>query len=444
MDEGRKGGVHFGQGIDQNSKTMMKEYAMNEGSQSVVSLRAESTNPMEVILREGARQMLQHAIEAEVIAYVSSHSDQVDDRGRKQVVRNGWHPPRHLQTGLGNLEIQRPKVHDRRVDDQGRRPRFSSKILPAYLRRTKSMEELLPWLYLRGISTGDFDQALSTLLGEDAGGLSASTVTRLKKVWGNEHASWSRRDLTHKRYVYIWADGIYTKIRLGEDKRSCMLVIIGATEDGTKELLAIEAGQRESKLSWSHVLLDLKSRGLEVAPELAVADGALGFWSALSEVFPETREQRCWVHKIANVLDKLPKSRQPEAKAALHEIYRASTKKEAESAFDLFLGTFGDRYPEATKCLSKDREDLLNFYDFPAAHWKHIRTTNPIESTFATIRLRTKRTKGSGSVSAALGMVFKLAVCAEKTWRKLDRPNLLRDVISDEYVFVDGERQRVA
>lgn len=417
---------------------------MSEGTQSVVSLRAQTENPLEGILREGARQMLQQAIEAEVAAYVAAHIDCVDGQGKRLVVRNGWHPKREIQTGLGQIPVQRPKVNDKRIDEDGNRKRFVSNILPAYLRRSKSIEELLPWLYLRGISTGDFNQALASLLGDSAPGLSATTITRLKACWADEHAEWSRRRFDDKQYVYIWADGIYTKVRLGEDKKSCMLVIIGATAEGKKELIAIEAGERESLISWKSVLLDLKSRGLSIPPELAVADGALGFWSALEQVFPDTKQQRCWVHKTANVLDKLPKSKQPQAKSSLHNIYLSSTRKEAEAAFDVFLETYSDRYPNATKCLEKDREKLLNFYDFPAAHWQHIRTSNPIESTFATIRLRTKRTKGSGSVKTALTMVFKLAMCAEKSWYKLRKSELLTDVISDEFIFVDGEKQRVA
>jgi len=274
----------------------MEDYAMSEATQTVVALRAKNDNPLEEILREGARKMLQQAIEAEVSAYVASYADQVDEKGRRLVVRNGWHPKREIQTGLGQIAVQRPKVNDKRVDEFGNRMRFSSSVLPAYLRRSKSIEELLPWLYLRGISTGDFGQALSALLGENAPGLSASTITRLKASWSEEYAQWTRRSLVGKRYVYIWADGIYTKVRLGEDKKSCMLVIIGATADGKKELIAIEAGQRESEISWKGLLLDLRSRGLTIAPELAVADGALGFWAALEKIYPAARQQRCWVH----------------------------------------------------------------------------------------------------------------------------------------------------
>ncbi len=417
---------------------------MSNSIRSVVSLRAEIENPLEEILRAGARKMLQEAIESEVEAYIATHVDQKDSSGRRLVVRNGWHPEREIQTGLGQIKIQRPKVNDKRLDENGERFRFSSKILPAYLRRTKNIEELLPWLYLRGISTGDFDLALNRLLGEGAPGLSATTISRLKTIWEREHQDWSKRSLKDKRFVYIWADGIYTKIRLGEDKKSCMLVVIGATEDGKKELLAIEAGERESKISWKQVLLDLKRRGLNKAPDLAVADGALGFWAAIEEVYPTTKGQRCWVHKTANVLDKLPKSKHPQAKQAIHNIYLADTRKEAEKAFELFIEAYGDRYERATECLKKNRDQLLSFYDFPAAHWQHIRTTNPIESTFATIRLRTKRTKGSGSAKAALTMVFKLAKCAEKTWKRLRNSELLKDVISDEFIFVDGEKKRVA
>ena len=402
------------------------------------SQRGSSPDVLSEVLRLGARKLLIEALEAEVEAYVSTFSDLRDSAGHRMVVRNGYAPERSIQTGVGPLEVKWPRVDDRRTDEHGGRIRFSSKILPPYLRRTKSIEELIPWLYLKGISTGDFSEALSALLGENAKGLSSATVVRLKQIWQEDYQSWCRRDLSDSRYVYIWADGIHFNVRLEED-RQCILVVIGATEDGKKELLAVEDGHRESEQSWREVLLSLKARGLTDAPELATADGALGFWKALPQVWPTTREQRCWVHKTANVLNKLPKRQQSKAKAALHEIWMAETQEQARTAFGLFEQTYGPKYERAVACLTKDRDELLAFYDFPARHWKHIRTTNPIESTFATVRLRTKRTKGSGSRLACLTMVFKLAQAAERSWRKLDGYNLLGDVIRGVR-FKDGTR----
>ena len=320
----------------------------------------------------------------------------------------------------------------------GQKFKFTSKILPPYLRRTKAVEEMIPWLYLKGVSTGDFSEALGALLGKDAPGLSASTVVRLKQVWEDEYKDWSRRDLSSKRYVYIWVDGIHFNIRL-EEHRQCILVVMGATADGKKELIAVQDGYRESEQSWKEILLDLKARGLDIDPELAVGDGALGFWKALPQVWPSTRAQRCWCHKTANVLNKMPKSQQPRAKAAIHEIWMAGTRNDAERAFDLFIEAYEAKYPQATQCLAKDRDALLAFYDFPAEHWKHLRTTNPIESTFATVRLRTKRTKGAGSRVAYLTMVFRLAQAAERKWRKLNGHQLLGDVIRGVQ-FKDGTK----
>ena len=347
-------------------------------------------------------------------------------------------PERSIQTGLGDIPVKPPRVNDKRQDEDGGRIRFHSKLLPPYLRRTKAIEELIPWLYLKGVSTGDFTDALAALLGKDAPGLSASTVTRLKSVWHEEYQQWRKAPLGNKRFVYIWADGIYFNIRLGEDQRMCMLVIIGADADGNKEVLAVEPGYRESATSWKEVLLRLRDRGLTIAPELAIGDGALGFWAALDEVFPSTKGQRCWVHKTANVLDKLPKSKQGEAKGMLHEIYQADTKKEADKAFDRFIEVYEAKHPRAAECLAKDRIKMLAFYDFPAEHWRHIRSTNPIESSFATVRLRTKRTKGCGSVDATVSMTFKLLMDAKKGWRKLNGHKLLADVIDIRVKFVDG------
>jgi putative transposase len=393
-------------------------------------------DPLTELLREGAKKMLQAAINEEVEDYLSQFIDRRDADGKRLVVRNGLAPKRSIQTGLGSIEVQRPRINDRRLDDDGNRIRFNSKVLPPYLRRTKSVEDLIPWLYLKGVSTGDFSEALGCLLGQNAPGLSSTTIVRLKQVWEDDFKDWNRRDLSNKRYAYIWVDGIHFNIRLDE-QRQCILVVMGATADGKKELLAVEDGVRESEQSWKEVLLDLKARGLQMDPELAIGDGALGFWKALPQVWPKTRIQRCWVHKTANVLNKLPKSAQPKAKDALHQIWMAETKDGATRAFDLFIETYAAKYPKASSCLAKDRDALLAFYDFPAQHWLHIRTTNPIESTFATVRLRTRRTKGSGSRIACLTMVFKLAQAAERKWRKLNGHKLLGDVIRGVQ-FKDG------
>jgi transposase-like protein len=386
--------------------------------------------------------MLAQAIEAEVADYIDRHAHERDAAGHRQVVRNGHKDDREIQTGIGPITIRQPRINDKRVDENGQRLQFTSAILPPYLRKTRSIEELIPWLYLKGISTGDFSEALAALLGPEAPGLSASTIVRLKQIWQNEYEAWSKRSLTGKRFVYLWVDGIHFNIRLEED-RQCILVVMGATPDGKKELLAVQDGLRESEISWRELLLDLKARGLAEAPKLAVGDGALGFWAALRKVFGETREQRCWVHKTANVLNELPKGKQGKAKKMLHEIWMAETKAEAERAFDLFIETYEAKYPRATACLAKDRDVLLTFYDFPAEHWMHIRTTNPIESTFATVRLRTHRTKGCGSRIACLTMVFKLAQSAEQTWRALNGSVLLEDVIRGVQ-FVDGLRKNAA
>ena len=320
---------------------------------------------------------------------LNSSVNQRDEQGRQVVGRNGYLPERTIQTEGGNVAVKVPKVRDR----SGSGIKFNSRLLPPYLKRATSVEEVLPWSYLKGVSTGDFSEALAALLGPEASGLSPATIGRLKAKWVEEHQDWQKRSLRHHRYVHIWADGIYFNLRA--DERQCILVIIGVTDNGNKELLGLTAGYRESELSWKPLLLRLKDQGLEDDPELAIGDGALGFWKALPQVFPTTKQQRCWVHKTANVLNKLPKRQQPEAKQALWQIYRADTKAEANTAFDRFLETYQVKYPEATECLSKDRETLLAFFDFPAEHWAHIRSTNPIESTFATVRLRTDKTLAS-------------------------------------------------
>lgn len=392
------------------------------------------------ILREGAQRLLATAVEAEVSDWIDSHAHLTDGDGHRQVVRNGHMPERSITTGLGDVQVRQPRVHDRRPE--GEKEKFTPKILSPYLRKTKSIGDPIPWLYLKGISTGDFPDALAALLGPDAAGLSATTVTRLKSHWEDEYADWSKRSLEGKQYAYVWADGIHFNIRLEED-RQCILVLMGATPEGKKELVAIHDGHRESAQSWRELLLDCKSRGLTANPKLATAAGALGFWKAPREVYPATREQRCTVHKTANVLNKLPKRLQGAAKTKLHDIWQADTRENANKAFDLFLNTYQAKYPKATECLAKDREVLLAFYDFPAEHWIHLRTTNPIESTFATVRLRHRRTKGSGSRKACLAMVFKLVLAAEKKWRLLNGSKLIPDVIQGVR-FVDGERKNKA
>lgn len=393
------------------------------------------SDPLTEVLRCGARALLSHAIEAEVAAFLESHAEACTQDGRRRLVRHGHLPERAIMTGIGPVAVRAPRVRDRMGQGE-ERIRFTSAMLPPYARRSKSLEVLIPILYLKGISTGDFAEALGALLGPDAGGVSASTVGRLKEAWTEEHVRWRKRDLSAKRYVYFWADGIHVQARL-EDAAQCLLVIIGATPDGKKELVGLIDGVRESAQSWRELLLDLKRRGLTIGPELAVADGALGFWQAIEEVWPQVRTQRCWVHKSANVLNKLPKSQQTKAKRALQEIWMAETKKEALAAFDAFVETWGVKYDKAVECLIKDRDALLAFYECPAEHWKHLRTTNVIESTFATVRHRTVRSKGCLSNKTALAMVFKLAESAEKSWRRLDGHNQLPKIIQG-VKFADG------
>jgi putative transposase len=359
---------------------------------------------------------------------------------KRAVARNGYLPERTIQTGIGDIAIKAPRAADRR--NNGAKIRFKSSILPPYLKRTKNVEELLPWLYLKGISTGDFSEALSALLGKNAPGLSASTISRLKEVWSEELKEWQQRSLKGKEYVYFWVDGIHFGARM-EDASQCMLVIIGATKSGDKELLSIVDGYRESEQSWLEALNDLKRRGLKAGPRLAVGDGALGFWKALPQVYGETRRQRCWMHKTGNVLDKLPKHIQPRAKDLLHQIWMAETKVAAEKAFDHVITSYEAKYTKAAECLQKDREVLLTFYDFPAEHWIHLRTTNPIESTFATVRLRTVKTRGMLTRDTMLTMVFKLSMSAQKRWRRLNRPERLGELIQG-IKFVDGIKQEDA
>ena len=390
-----------------------------------------SNDPLHELIRQGARDLIAHAVETELESLLKQYADVKTPDGRRAVVRNGHLPKRTIQTGVGDVEVQVPKVRDR----NGSGIRFNSQLLPPYLKRAQSLDELIPWLYLRGVSSGDFQEALSALVGEQANGLSANTVSRLKAKWLDEHKDWRRRDLSQKRYVYWWADGVYSNVRL--DDRLCLLVVIGVTEHGHKELVAVEDGHRESEASWRELLTDLRERGLEPSPKLAVGDGALGFWKALSKVFPDTRHQRCWVHKTANVLDKLPKSVQPKVKSALHEIYLAETRDSAHKAFDSTLQRFRDKYPKAMENLEKDRDELLAFYDFPAIHWIHLRTTNPIESTFATVRLRTKRSRSCGNRDTTLSMVFKLLQSAQKRWKRIKGFDQLKLVV-DNVQFQDG------
>ena len=387
---------------------------------------------LEQIARNGAQKMLQQAMENEVDEYIQKHSQKVDIEGKKIVVKNGYMPQRDIGTGIGPIAIKQPRIDDRTIDR-----RFTSNILPKYMRRIPSVDNLIPVLYLKGISTNDFGTALSSILGERAVGLSAANIVRLKKVWEKDHGQWRKRDLSDKKYIYFWVDGIYFNVRLDDD-RSCILIIMAADKYGNKELVAVSDGYRESTIGWKELLLDLKARGLEIGPSLSVGDGGLGFWAALDEVYPSCKRQRCWVHKTANILDKMAKAVQPKAKSMIHDMYMAPTKKTALKAYDHFVNVFEDKYPNAVNCLTKDKGDLFTFYDFPAAHWIHIRTTNPIESTFATVRLRTKKTKGCGSRIATLTMVFKLALEASKTWKRLKGYKLILEVLEGKE-FVDGE-----
>ena len=417
---------------------------MNQATHEPLNFPAPSglaiDDPLTEVIRRGARELLAQAVQVEAGQWIDDHAHLVDDRGHRQVVRNGYADERSVVTGIGPVEVIMPRVHDRRPPEA--RERFTSKILPPYLRKAGSIDELIPWLYLKGISTGDFTEALAALLGPDCPGLSASTVVRLKQTWEDQYKRWNQRDLSGRRYVYLWVDGIHFNVRLEED-RTCILVLLGATEDGRKELIAIQDGYRESEQSWKNLLLDVKRRGLTVDPELAVGDGALGFWKALPQVYPRTRTQRCWVHKTANVLNQLPKRLQPGAKDKLHQIWMAPGRKQANEAFDHFIETYEAKYPKATNCLDKDRDVLLTFYDFPAEHWIHIRTTNPIESLFATVRLRTAKTKGCGSRIATLTMVFKLAESAQKRFRRLNASKLIADVIAG-ITFTDGVKSHAA
>ena len=403
---------------------------MNETS-NIVALRQpdDIDDPLTNILRAGARQLLAQAVEIEVETFLATVKDLKLADGRARVVRHGYGPARTIATGIGPVEVARAKIRDRGAAGDGERIRFSSAILPLWARRTRSLDALLPVLYLRGISTGDFQEALTALLGKDAPNLSPAVISRLTAEWQGEYERWQKRDLSARRYVYVWADGVFLQARM-EDHGECMLVLIGATPEGKKELIGFQVGVRESAQSWRELLIDVKQRGLQIAPEIAVGDGALGFWKALDEVFPGTRHQRCWVHKTVNVLDKVPLSVQANMKKNLREVYWAPNRAAAEAAIDVFAEKYRAKYGRAVECLAKDRDALLAFYDFPAEHWDHLRTTNPIESVFATVRHRTVRTKGSLSSTTARLMVFKLVIAASKTWRRLKGTNQLPKVIA--------------
>ncbi len=393
----------------------------------------DEIDPLQEILQTGARTLLASAVEAEVAHFLAEQNS--ENSGKATVVRNGYLPERTIQTGLGDIPVKIPKTRDRSQSGL----KFNSALIPPYLKRTQSIEEFLPWLYLRGISTGDFSESLQHLLGADAPGLSAGTISRLKQGWEQDYQDWNTRDLSKKRYVYIWGDGIHSNVRM--DDRLCLLVIIGADEQGNKELIALSDGYRESAASWEETLLDLTQRGLTIPPKLAVGDGALGFWKAVGKIWPQTVQQRCWVHKTANVMEKLPKSMQPKVKAVLHNIWGAETREEAETVFEHCIERFNPKYPKAMACLAKDKETLLAFYDFPAENWQHIRTTNPIESVFATVRLRTTRTKNCGSRNTTLAMAFKLVETAQKKWKRLRGYKHLADVITG-VTFTNGIKEK--
>ena len=396
-----------------------------------------SADPLSDVLRAGARHLIEQAVEAELIALLSAHVDDKTEDGRARLVRHGHLPEREVMTGIGPVPVKVPRVRDRGCSEE--KIRFTSSILPPYLRKARSIEELLPWLYLKGISTGDFQEALAALLGPNAAGLSSTTISRLKADWWDEYERWQRRDLSARRFVYVWADGVYFRPRMAEEKQ-CVLVLIGADEWGRKEVLGLTDGYRESTQSWRELLLDLKRRGLNHTPDLAIGDGALGFWAASREVFGGTREQRCWFHKTGNVLNAMPKSLQAKAKGHLHDIWQAETKAEAEAAFDFFVETYAVKYDKAVAKLVKDRDVLLAFYDFPAEHWKHIRTSNPIESTFATVRHRTSKTKGCLSRKTGLAMAFRLMMSAQAKWRKLDGASRMPEIVQG-VEFKDGIKQ---
>ena len=400
-----------------------------------------ANNPLDEIVRKGAKEMLQRALEIEVNLFLEKYQYILDDKGKRQVIRNGRGRPKKIVTGAGQIEVETPRVDDR-VLEVHQEPRFKSSIVPPYLRRTKNIDELLPVLYLKGISTGDFGEALESILGKSVIGISAQNIVRLKQVWQKEYEQWSKRELSHKEYVYWWVDGVHFNVRLDNDRQR-ILVIIGVTVDGQKKIIAVADGFRESKESWRSVIREVKRLGLTMAPKLAIGDGALGFWAAIQEEFPETNHQLCWIHKTANVLDKLPKSSQGKAKTMIHDIYLAPTKMDANNSFDVFIEEFEAKYPKAVDCIRKHRDRLLEFYNYPAEHWQNIRTTNVIESVFATVRLRTYRTKGRGSRIATLTMVFKLIQSAQKRWNKIRFAQKIKQVW-EGIIFEDGLEAKIS
>ena len=412
----------------------------NSMTETLLFPSAVCSDVLTEVLRAGAQQLLAQAVQIEAEQWLVARADQVDAQVRRQVVRNGYLPQRQVLTGIGPIPVRQPRIEDRRPAAE--REKFDRKILPPYLRRAQSLDEAIPWMYLYGISTNDMAEPLAALLGPAAKDLSAATVTRLLEGWKKEYADWNQRSLAGKQYVYLWADGVYFNIRMEEDK-ACVLVLLGATADGDKEIMAIADGYRESEQSWASLLLDLKSRGLTFPPKLATGDGALGFWAALEKVYPETRQQRCWVHKVVNILSKLPKRLKGPAGDALRQIWMADTKAYGQKALDLFLETYQDKYPAAAECLKKDRDKLLTFYDFPAKHWTHIRTTNPIESIFATVRLRHNKTRNNAGRKACLAMVYKLGQSAQRGFLRLNGSELIQDVITG-VIYQDGVKKSAA
>lgn len=412
----------------------------NSMTETLVFPSAPCSDALTAVLRAHAQGLLAQAVQIEAEQWIAARADQLDAQGHRQVVRNGYLPQRQVLTGIGPVAVRQPRIADRRPADQ--REVFERKILPPYLRRTQSLDEAIPWMYLYGISTNDMAEPLEALLGPAAKGLSAATVARLVEGWKQEYADWNQRSLADQPYVYIWADGVYFNIRMEED-RACILVLLGATAKGEKQIIAIADGYRESEQSWTSLLLDVKNRGLTTPPKLATGDGALGFWAALEKVYPETRQQRCWVHKAANVVSQLPKRLQHQANDQLRQIWAAENQADAQRALDLFLATYRDKYPAAAACLEKDRQKLLTFYDFPAAHWRHIRTTNPIESIFATVRLRHNKTRNNAGRKACLAMVYKLGQSAQRGFLRLNGAQFIQDVIAG-IVYEDGVKKSAA
>ena len=411
----------------------MTQSIMELPTEQISEFQNYAESHLDRLFREGARQMLEAALNYEVAQYIEKYADVVDENGNRLVVRNGHHKPRQILSGAGAITVRQPRVDDRREGEK-----FTSSILPPYMRKAPSIERLIPCLYLKGVSTNQFKTALEAILGVNCPGLSSSTISDMMKQWQHEYLDWNNRDLSDKEYAYFWADGVHLKVRLGDQEKASLLVIIGATKEGDKEVVGIYSGYRESTESWKELLRSFKERGLINAPKLAIGDGALGFWNAISEIYPETQQQRCWIHKTANILDKMPKSVQERAKEAIHNIYLADTKDNALKAYEEFIERFEDKYPKAVECLTKSKDELFTFYDFPAKHWRHIRSTNVIESSFATLRHRTRQTKGSGSRKAAEAMAWKLCMEAQKCWNRLNGSKCIIKLYQGVQ-FKDGE-----